>query len=377
MKVLFVLNYYYPYVSGLTEHVRMLAEELAGRGHQVTVLASNHDNLEECEIVNGVRVVRAPIIGKISKGTVSPAFIWRAWSLSRQADIVNLHLPMLESGPISLLIPWYKLVVTYHCDMNLPNTFFNRLIIFIMNLSHKIALWKSGEIVSNTKAYLRHSLVTRKFSYKFTEIFPPIKKPEKSVEETKYLKDFCHCHKIGFCGRITEEKGLDVLIKAFRIVKKEIPDAVLLIGGDYLSVAGGSIYPELQHLFKKDGIQDVYFLGKIPEKNMYEFYSSLDVFVLPSTGHLESFGLVQVEAMLCGTPVVSSDLVGVRSIVDNTGMGLVSRKGDSKDLASCILEVVKNRKNYVKASEEISAIYSTKNAADQYVKLFESFVYED
>lgn len=377
MRILFVLNYYYPYVSGLTEHVRMLAEELAARGYRVTVLTSNHDHLKEKEYVNGVKVIRAPILGKISKGTVSPAFVWKAWELSRRADIVNLHLPMLESGPISLFIPEDKLVVTYHCDMNLPDTFLNHFIVFTMNLSHKIALWKSGAIVSNTKAYLKHSLVTRTFSYKFTEIFPPIKKPETSVQETKYLKDFCHCHKVGFCGRITEEKGLDVLIKAFRTVKKEIPDAVLLIGGDYLSVAGGSIYPQLQRLIKKEGIQSVYFLGKIPEENMYEFYSSLDVFVLPSTGHLESFGLVQVEAMLCGTPVVSSNLVGVRSIVDNTGMGLVSRKGDPEDLASCILEVVKNRKNYVKASEEISAIYSTKNAADQYVKLFESFVYED
>lgn len=63
---------------------------------------------------------------------------------------------------------------------------------------------------------------------------------------------------------------------------------------------------------------------------MAEFYSSLDVFCLPSINPLEAFGMVQIEAMLCGVPVVASDLYGVRTIVGNTGMGLVCKKGDAR-----------------------------------------------
>ena len=78
MKILLVVNYYYPYISGLSEVVRLLAEDFAKQGHEVTVLCSNHDKLPAEEVINGVNVLRAPIICKISKGTVSLAFIRKA-----------------------------------------------------------------------------------------------------------------------------------------------------------------------------------------------------------------------------------------------------------------------------------------------------------
>ncbi len=115
-KLLFILNYYSPYISGITEYVRLLCESLAKKGYNITVLASNHANLLYEEVINGVKVIRAPIICKINKGTVSPAFIAMAYRLSKEADIVNLHLPMLESGIIASLVDKKKLITTYHCD---------------------------------------------------------------------------------------------------------------------------------------------------------------------------------------------------------------------------------------------------------------------
>ena len=80
--------------------------------------------------------------------------------------------------------------------------------------------------------------------------------------------------------------------------------------------------------------------------------------------------MVQLEAMLCNTPVVSSDLPGVRTIVSNTGMGLVSKRGDEKDLADKIFEVMKDRKKYIKPREEILKLYSTKVLVGKYIELF-------
>jgi len=156
---------------------------------------------------------------------------------------------------------------------------------------------------------------------------------------------------IGFCGRIVMEKGIDVLIKAYKIIKETREDIKLLIGGDYANVAGGSIYPKLQQYIDTNDLKDIEFLGKISEENMGEFYSSLDIFVLPSINPLEAFGMVQVEAMLCGVPVVSSDLYGVRTIVQNTGMGLVHENGNEKDLARCILKILNNPQKYIKKRE--------------------------
>ena len=127
-KILIILNYYYPYVSGVSEYARVLAEELAERKYDVTVLTSNHAKLENKTIKNNVKVIRARIICHISKGTISPHFIRLAIKMSREADVVNLHLPMIESGLISRFIPQNKLITTYHCDINLPNNIMNSFI---------------------------------------------------------------------------------------------------------------------------------------------------------------------------------------------------------------------------------------------------------
>ena len=114
MKILLVVNYYYPYISGLSEVVRLLAEDFAKQGHEVTVLCSNHDKLPAEEVINGVNVLRAPIICKISKGTVSLAFIRKAIKMQKDYDVVNLNLPMLEAGIISALGDKKKIFSMYN-----------------------------------------------------------------------------------------------------------------------------------------------------------------------------------------------------------------------------------------------------------------------
>lgn len=103
---------------------------------------------------------------------------------------------------------------------------------------------------------------------------------------------------------------------------------------------------------------------------MAEFYSSLDVFCLPSINPLEAFGMVQIEAMLCGVPVVASDLYGVRTIVGNTGMGLVCKKGDVQNLADCIMKILDDPQKYTKSHQEIHDLYSTEWCVNAYLKCF-------
>lgn len=107
------------------------------------------------------------------------------------------------------------------------------------------------------------------------------------------------------------------------------------------------------------------------DDELIKFYSSINVFVLPSTNSLEAFGLVQLEAMLCNTPVVASNLPGVRTIVNNTKMGLIANVKDEKDLAEKILCVLENRDKYVKPRDEILNKYSTDVLISKYYNLFE------
>lgn len=362
-KILCVINYYYPYVSGVSEYARLLCEEFVEKGYRVTVITSNHDKLPEEEIINGVKVLRAPIICKISKGTVSLSFILKAWKLSKKADMVNLHLPMLESGLLSILIDSRKIVPTYHCDVNLPSGILNRFILKVMDFSNNICLKRSRKIGVTSIDYMKHSRIAHRYVDKMIEAGAPIKKYSR-VETTQDKNK----RVIGFCGRIVEEKGIDVLLKAFEIVQKEENNVCLHIGGDYKKIAGGSIYESLDSYIQEHNIQNVKFLGKIPEEDMSKFYSSLDVFVLPSINSLEAFGMVQIEAMMCGTPVVASNLFGVRTIVKKTGMGEIAKVKDEKDLAEKILMVLRNRDQYIKSREYIESLYGTEACAKSYIK---------
>lgn len=364
MKILLIINYYYPYISGLSETARVLAESFSkNKENKVTVLCQNHDKLKEKEEINGVEVVRAPILFKASKGMVSLKFITLAKKMSKEYDVVCVVAPMLESGLLFNLIDKKKLVLAYHCDVNLAPSLINKFIVKVMDISHSIAMKKSKKIVVTSIDYAKSSRVASKYIDKCIEIAPNFK--EKSYVETKRVK-----HSIGFLGRIVEEKGIDVLLKAFKIVKKEIPTAVLRIAGDYKNVAGGSIYPKLKEYIETENIKDVEFLGKLPEEELSKFYSSLDVFTLPSINSLEAFGMVQLEAMFCGTPVVASDLPGVRTIVENTKMGLIAKSKDERDLAEKLIMVIKNREKYVRPKNEIMKIYSNDVLVKKYMDLF-------
>lgn len=364
MKILIALNYYTPYISGVTEAARIEAEQLAkDPNNEVTVVCSNHDNLPAEEIINNVRVIRTPVIMKISKGTVSPKFISTIKRLAKENDVVNIHLPMLESGAIAKVVDKKKLIVTYQCDINLPKSLINNLIVSIMDMSHKMAFKKARKVVVSSIDYSSSSRVLGTVTDKLVEIAPPLK-PIVPVETDR------DNNVIGFCGRIVEEKGIDVLLKAFEIIKKKKKDAVLKIAGDYKKVAGGSVYPMLKEYIDKNDIRDVQFLGRLSDEELIKFYCSIGVFVLPSINSLEAFGMVQLEAMSCGTPVVASNLPGVRTIIQNTGMGLISEVKDEEDLAEKILEVLNNRDKYLKPREEILSKYMADVLADKYYKLF-------
>lgn len=358
-KVLCILNYYYPYVSGVSEYARVVCEKLAEEGNVVTVLTSNHDKLCAQEIINGVKVVRASIICKISKGTISPQFIVKARKMAKKADVVWLNLPMLESGVIASIVPKQKLMCIYQCDVNLPSGLLNNFIVKVMDFSNNHCLKRCRKILVTSKDYGRHSRIGKKYVNKMVEAGAPVKEYSFKKTEGGDLRKV-----IGFCGRIVEEKGINVLIEAFEIISGQRDDVVLKIGGDYQNVAGGSVYPQLAEMIERRHIKNVEFLGKIPDEEMGDFYAGLDVFVLPSINSLEAFGMVQVEAMLCGTPVVASDLYGVRTIVVRTGMGVIAERNNAADLAKGILKVLDEPKKYTKSKEEILKKYGTQKCCE-------------
>ncbi len=117
-------------------------------------------------------------------------------------------------------------------------------------------------------------------------------------------------------------------------------------------------------------------MGVLSSEELAAFYPNCDLLVLPSLNSTESFGLVQVEAMLHGTPSIASNLPGVRQPVLQTGMGQVAPIGDAQALAEAIVEVLRNRETYVRPRQEIAARFSTARTADGYEALFAKLLQE-
>jgi len=378
MKVLIVLTYYRPHTSGLTIYAERLARGLARRGHQVTVMTSRFDRSTPLEEVDdGVRVVRVPVAFRVSKGVIMPTFGLVATRLVREHDVVSLHLPQFDAAGVAARarLMGRPATLTYHCDLKLPPGLFNRLVNLVVHGMNRLAGLLADRVVAYTEDFATHSPYLSRFAHKVEVIPPPVELPPATAGE---VRAFARRHGldgsgpvIGMAARLAAEKGVEVLLEALPRVLEVYPNARVLFAGQYRDVLGEEAYARrLAPLFER--YRDRWtFLGVLSPQEMAAFYPNLDVIVVPSLNSTESFGLVQVEAMLCGTPSIASDLPGVRQPVLQTGMGEVVPVGDSRALAEAILRVVGGRERYVRPREEIAARWNTDRTAAGYEALFE------
>ena len=355
--LLIALNYYTPYVSGLTEVARIVAEGCVARGWKVHVIASRHDDsLLQHEVINGVTVERTKVLARVRNGVLSPAFPLVVARRARRSQVVNLHLPMLESGLITALSRRQPLVSTYQCDYTPTDGGpLGRLIKFIIDFSSRVTLSASNSVIVTSEDYARSSRVFGAMRGREVAIVPPFI-PRGGGKPLLRRTSGLH---IGALGRVVHEKGLDVLIRAFREI--DDPTAQLLIAGDYVGVAGQSVIDQLRELASGDS--RIHFLGFLPDEEVKDFFASIDVLAFPSVNPLEAFGIVQLEALSAGVPIVASDLPGVRLPVLQSGFGLLVRPGDPQALREALLSV--------SSADLVHHSVADSTAIDQYIEAYE------
>jgi glycosyltransferase involved in cell wall biosynthesis len=376
LRILIALQYYVPHRTGLTLHVQRLAEAFVARGHEVTVVTARYNSdLPRDEEINGVRVIRlwAPI--RVSRGMVMPAYLWAAYRLVKAHDVVSIHTPMLETALFAGLCRLLNkpLVITHHGDLILPTGALNRIIQGIVFQLYKIAARTAHRIVAYSHDYADQSYYITPFRDKTSVIYPPIEIPAPNPIQAEELRATwtANGHEqtpvIGYAGRFVEEKRPDLLIQALPIVHKSYPRAKIVFAGEYLIKYEG-FYDRNLSLVEQHRPYLI-FLGLLESaQEMADFYAACDVLVLPSD--TECLGLVQAEAMLCGTPVVVTDTPGARETVRVTGMGLVVPPRDSTALAEGILRVLENRADFVKPHADIVAAYNFTETVARNERLF-------
>ena len=381
MRILITLTYYRPHYSGLTIASERLAKALVARGHQVTVLTSQFSKeLPRDEIVDGVHIIRLPVAFRISKGVIMPTMPLRAWQEARKADIVNLHLPQLDAAPIAVLSRMLgkPVVLTYQCDLQLPQGFVHALANLASNFANRISASFANALVTTTQDYAEESTFLKRYIHKIHVIPPPIKLTNvdrKFIEETR--KKFGVAPGqivIGMATRLAAEKGVEYLVKALPKVVERLPQARVLYAGAHENVMGEEAYAaKLAPSIKALGDRWK-FLGLIPDDELTAFFHICDVIAVPSTNSTEAFGLVQVEGMTCGTPAVVSNLPGVRRPVLQTGMGRAFQTEDADDLAEALIEVLSKPDDYQGDIPKITKRYAPETIAEEYEALFKELV---
>jgi len=380
MRILTVLTYYRPHTSGLTIYAERLARAFVQRGHQVTVMTTQYDpSLPREENMDGVKIIRVPVLFRLSKGVIAPTFGWAATKLVADHDVVQLHLPQFDAPGVALRSRLFgkPAILTYHCDLHLPPGLFNRFVNLVVKWQNNMAALLSNQIVTYTQDYADHSTYLSRYKFKLQTILPPVELPTADKDA---IQSFAETHHradrkpvIGMAARFAAEKGVEVLLDALPVILKKYPNAQVLFAGQYQNVMGEQAYFDrlMPRICEYENAGHWTFLGNLNPVQMSALYPNLDVLVVPSLNSTEAFGLVQIEAMMNGVPCVPSALPGVRMPVQMHGTGCVSKIGDSDSLAESVLKVLNEPDKFRGDIESIKMTYDPDTVVTEYEKLFE------
>lgn len=327
-----------------------LFQYLTSQGYRIQVVTFKYEkNLPSKEARDGIAIKRVHYWFRLSKGFFSPFFVCSLFKYIRKTDVVIINQPSIEGVGALILARIFnkKAISLYHCQLQSNTTFFNTIITYLVNSIVFIELLLSDVIVGTNADYLK-KIAVNILHKKTTMIMPPIiHYPVVADIYADYVRQKKENIWIGFCGRISREKGLEYLIEAYETIRTKIPSVLFVFAGPSGDEVAGEkqYYEKIKRLLKDKKIPHI-FLGTLDNKAMGAFYQALDCLALPSTNSTEAFGMVQAEAMLLGTPVVASYLPGVRVPIRLTGMGIIVPPKNAHMLAQALVRVIKYRYRY-------------------------------
>ncbi|MBP1911150.1 glycosyltransferase family 4 protein [Thermococcus stetteri] len=378
MKIALVSDWYYPKIGGVATHVHQLAIYLRKRGHEVSIITNDLRTGKEEELKElGIGLVKVP-------GIVSPVLG------------INVTYSLKSNREIGEFLRDFEVVNAHHAftPLSLKAVKAGRslgkatlLTTHSISFSHESSLWKAlGLTFPLFSHYLKHpheiiavSKAAKAFIEHFTaspvrvipngvddERFRPIGEREKErvKEELGISGDL-----ILYVSRMSVRKGPHVLLNAFQNIARERGDATLVM------VDSGEMLPFLKAQAKFLGIEDrVRFMGYVPDGLLPKLYASADVFVLPSTT-AEAFGIVVLEAMASGAPVVTTTVGGIPEVIRESGSGVLVPPGDEASLAEAVLEILFDKELARKLGEAgrkaVERRYSWKVVAGEIESVYE------
>lgn len=374
MKIALVSPYDFSYPGGVVSHISSLEYYFTRMGHVVKIIApaskSVTDYGDRFIAIGKPRPI--PTSGSIARITISLNLTHKIKEvLEREKfDIIHLHEPLAPTMCITVLrLSNTVNIGTFHATESRPSYRWTKPI-FMSGLYKKWFKKLDGRIAVSKPAM---DFINKHFPSSYDiipngidlEHFSPDVAPIPALQDDKI--------NILFVGRLEKRKGLEYLFKAYRLIKPDCPDCRLIIVGPGTRLRGK---------FEKDvaelGLKDVIFTGNVDYQELARYYRTADIFCAPATGH-ESFGIVLLEAMATGKPVIASNISGYASVVTHESEGLLVPPKQEVPLAQAIARLMKDEPLRLKMGEKgrsKAADYGwdkvSRKVMDFYTKILES-----
>lgn len=334
MRIALVSPYDHSFHGGVTDHINNLAAQFRGWGHTVRVLApcSRPQRMDDEDFIHLGRPIPVPSGGSVARVTFS---IWlrpriRELLQREQFDVVHLHEPFAGFLTLNILsvIPSVNSVpvATFHTyrgtnlykigGKQLAMPYFKRL---------------QGRIAVSEPA---HQFISRHFPGQY-EIIPNGIKVDDFTGAEPFPRYQDGKINLLFLGRLEKRKGLRYLLEAYSRIKWDWPNTRLLV------VGAGKPDADSYRVMSERNLQDIEFVGRVSDEEKARYYRSAHIFCSPATGR-ESFGIVLLEAMAAGTPVVATNIAGYSSVITHGEEGLLVPPKDGEALANAIAALIKD-----------------------------------
>jgi phosphatidylinositol alpha-mannosyltransferase len=325
LKVGIVTPYGYPHPGGVNDHVRHTYEAMRRLGHDVWIITSKYGKQRTTEghVIRLGTGFAFPANGSMGRVTLSWRFKQQARELlaERRFDVLHFHEPLVPFlSPTMLDQSDTVNVATFHAFGGFsPSYWIGKR--FAPRLVDKL----DGRIAVSGAA--RH-FISRYFPGDYTIIPNGVDLDRfADAEPFEELRD--GTINILFVGRFEERKGLIHLLKAYHRLRKRHVDARLLV------IGSGPKAREYRRYVGLRGVRDVEFLGRVSDDDKARYFASADIFCSPATGQ-ESFGVVLLEAMAAGVPIVASDIHGYKNVLQRGVQGLLVEPRNHRALAAAL-----------------------------------------
>lgn len=350
MKIAQISATFPPYMAGTGNVCYHYSIELAKLGHEVTVFTSRYPD-EEYKYPDLIKVRRFKPLFRVGNAPFIPQLLG-----INNFDIIHLHFPLFfGDGMVYLLykLKKQKYIITYHNDVILNGIMAGISNVYI-NTIMKLAIKNARKICVTSLDYAQHSSIQNLANNGDERIVEvpngvDIDQFNPNVDGITIKKKHGILNKkvILFVGALDTPhffKGINYLLKCFaRINNKNIN---LIVVGD------GDLKNHYMDIARREGIEDkTIFTGRVSNEDLPKYYAASDLTILPSITMGEAFGMVLIEAMATGKPVIASNLPGIRTVVDDGKNGYLIEPKDVEMLAS--------RLQYLLENDDICRVFGT------------------